>query len=159
MCYVMGKTRLTSLCPKSALVYSGSVWKWIKIPKRRNTVPPPFGVFTQEQKHGPYRTAVKTFGLLQYIALTSRQKTLSSPSNTWVFRNVGVTHPTTRSHTPEDLNLQQHHCKNFTYHMMMMTVIIIIIIIIINMGGNEGKIRQRTLVWPCTKIGRNKSWR
>jgi len=27
------------------------------------------------------------------------------------------------------------------------------------MQGNRGNIRQRTLVWSCTKISRSKSWR
>jgi hypothetical protein len=115
----------------------------MKVPKRRNTVPSPFGVFTQERKHGPYRTAVKTFGLPRYSALTYRQKTLSSASNTSVFRNVGATHPATQSHIPEDLNLQQHHSENFRSlmmkMMMLMTAIIIIIIICEEIGVKRTK--------------------
>ena len=34
--------------------------------------------------------------------------------------------------------------------MMMMIIIIIIIIILIIVQGNRGKVRQQTLLWPCT---------
>jgi hypothetical protein len=68
---------------------SDSVWKWTKIAPYRHTVPPPYGVFTPEQKHSPYRASVKTLWLTRYSALTLQQKTSSLASTLLSFETSG----------------------------------------------------------------------
>ena len=62
----------------------------------------------------------------------------------------------------QEENREEKACDNrHPYRMIIITIIIIVIIINIlqHMQGNRGTMLQKTLVWTCAKISRNKSRR